>query len=155
MKFNELYRREKNRNFRFTCYACKKNEYQTMFQFFTNMCRLMTTQLAEALEGYPLYSQDGKGKEAVCRAIFALGSVRWFILEGNREDDDVILFGIVVGLMEDEYGYISLNELSDVELDLSAQGLGKLQVRQQQNFEPVPLKLIRDSRLQDFLARFE
>ena len=93
------------------------------------MCRLMTTQLAEALEGYPLYSQDGKGKEAVCRAVFALGSVRWFILEGNREDDDVILFGIVIGLMEDEYGYISLNELSDVELDLSAQGLGKLQVR--------------------------
>lgn len=63
------------------------------------MCRLMTTQLAEDLEGYPLYSQDGKGKEAVCRAVFALGSVRWFILEGNREDDDVILFGIVVGLM--------------------------------------------------------
>ena len=115
----------------------------------------MTTQLAEALEGYPLYSQDGKGKEAVCRAIFALGSVRWFILEGNREDDDVILFGIVVGLMEDEYGYISLNELSDVEFDLSAQGLGKLQVWQQVNFEPVPLKLIRNSRLQDFLARFE
>lgn len=115
----------------------------------------MTRQLAEALDGYPLYSQDGKGKEAVCRAIFALGSVRWFILEGNREDDDVVLFGIVVGLMEDEYGYISLNELSDVELDLSAQGLGKLQVRQQVNFEPVPLKLIRDSRLQDFLARFE
>jgi len=115
------------------------------------MCRLMTTQLA----GYPLYSQDGKGKEAVCRAVFALGSVRWFILEGNREDDDVILFGIVVGLMEDEYGYISLNELSDVELDLSAQGLGKLQVRQQKNFKPVPLKQIQDSRLQEFLARFE
>ena len=114
------------------------------------MCRLMTTQLAEALEGYPLYSQDGKGKEAVCRAVFALGSVRWFILEGNREDDDVILFGIVVGLMEDEYGYISLNELSDVELDLSAQGLGKLQVRQQQDFKPVPLKQIQDSRLQEF-----
>ena len=94
------------------------------------MCRLMTTQLAEALEGYPLYSQDGKGKEAVCRAVFALGSVRWFILEGNREDDDVILFGIVVGLMEDEYGYVSL-------------------------FKPVPLKLIKDSRLQEFLARFE
>ena len=100
----------------------------------------MTTQLAEALEGYPLYSQDGKGKEAVCRAVFALGSVRWFILEGNRED---------------EYGYISLNELSDVELDLSAQGLGKLQVRQQQDFNPVPLKQIQDSRLQEFLERFE
>ena len=121
------------------------------------MCRLMTTQLAEALEGYPLYSQDGKGKEAVCRAVFALGAVRWFILEGNREDNDVILFGIVVGLMEDEYGYVSLNELSDVELDLSAQGICKLQGHpcQQQNFKPVPLKQIQDSRLQDFLARFE
>ena len=115
----------------------------------------MITQLEGALKGFPLYSQDGKGKEAVCRADFTLGSVRWIILEGNREDDDVILFGIVVGLMEDEYGYVSLNELSEVELDLSAQGLGKLQVRQQQNFKPVPLKQIQDSRLQDFLARFE
>ena len=26
------------------------------------MCRLMTTQLEEALKGFPLYSQDGKGK---------------------------------------------------------------------------------------------
>ncbi len=29
------------------------------------MCRLMTTQLEEALKGFPLYSQDGKGKEAM------------------------------------------------------------------------------------------
>ena len=34
------------------------------------MCRLMTTQLEEALKGFPLYSQDGKGKDAICRAIF-------------------------------------------------------------------------------------
>lgn len=119
------------------------------------MCRLMTPQLEEALKGYPLYSQDGKGKEAICRAIFALGAVRRFILEGEREGNDTILFGIVVGLVEDEYGYISLNELSEVELDLTAQGLGKLQVRQQKNFTPTPLKNLRDFRLQQFLARFE
>lgn len=53
----------------------------------------------------------------------------------------------------DEYGYISLNELSDIELDLTRQGFGKLQVRQQENFYPVPLKKLRDSRLQEFLAR--
>ncbi len=104
------------------------------------MCRLMTTQLEEALKGFPLYSQDGKGKDAICRAIFALGGVRWFILEGEKEGNDTILFGIVIGLMEDEYGYISLNELSDIELDLTKQGFGKLQVRQQENFHPVPLK---------------
>ncbi|WP_455967529.1 hypothetical protein [Bacteroides fluxus] len=103
------------------------------------MCRLMTTQLAEALKGYPLYSQDGKGKEAVCRAIFILGSIRWFILEGEAEGNDTILFGIVIGLAEDEYGYIFLNKLSDIALDLTSQGLGRLQVRQQENFKPTAL----------------
>ena len=120
-----------------------------------DMCRLMTPQLEEALKGFPLYSQNGKGKEAVCRAVFALGSARWFILEGEAEEDDTILFGIVIGLMEDEYSYISLNELSEIELDLTAQGLGKLQVRQQPNFQPTELRLLNDKRLQRFLARFE
>ena len=119
------------------------------------MCRLMTPQLEEALKGFPLYSQNGKGKEAVCRAVFALGSVRWFILEGEAEENDIILFSIVIGLMEDEYSYISLNELSEIELDLTAQGLGKLQVRQQPNFQPTELRLLNDKRLQRFLARFE
>ena len=117
------------------------------------MCRLMTPQLEEALKGFPLYSQNGKGKEAVCRAVFALGSVRWFILEGEAEENDIILFGIVIGLME--YSYISLNELSEIELDLTAQGLGKLQIRQQPNFQPTELRLLNDKRLQRFLARFE
>lgn len=119
------------------------------------MCRLMTIQLEEALKGFPLYSQDGKGKEAICRAIFILGSVRWFILEGRREGNDTVLFGIVIGLIEDEYGYVSLNELSDIELDLTSQGYGKLQVRQQTNFRPTPLAKLQDCRLQKFLARFK
>lgn len=119
------------------------------------MCRLLTPQLKEALKGFPLYSQDGKGKDAVCRAIFALGSVRWFILEGEADGRDTILFGIVIGLMEDEYGYISLNELSELNLDLTSQGLGTLQVRQQPNFQPTPLRDLDDQRLQRFLAEFE
>lgn len=119
------------------------------------MCRLMTPQLAEALKDFPLYSQDSKGKEAVCRAIFALGSIRWYILEGETEGKDTILFGIVIGMMEDEYGYISLNELSEVELDYTKQDIGKLQVRQQENFQPTKLGQLKDERLQRFLARFE
>lgn len=119
------------------------------------MCRLQTPQLEEALEDFPLYSQDGKGKEAICRAIFALGSIRWFILEGNREGDDTIMFGIVIGLLEDEYGYISLNELSDIAVDMTKHGLGVLKVRQQENFPPTPLKKLQDRRLQEFLARSE
>lgn len=106
-------------------------------------------------KGFPLYSQDGKGKNAVCCAIFALGGIRWFILEGETEGNDTVLFGIVIGLAEDEYGYVSLNELSEVEVDLTAQGLGKLRVRQQPNFQPTRLDRLNDHRLQHFLARFE
>lgn len=119
------------------------------------MCRLMTPQLAETLKDFPLYSQDGKGKEAVYRAIFALGSIRWYILEGETDGKGTILFGIVIGMMEDEYGYISLNELSEVELDYTAQGFGKLQVRQQENFQPTKLSQLKDNRLQRFLANLE
>lgn len=113
------------------------------------MCRLLTPQLEEVLKDYPLYSQDGKGKEAVCRAVFVFGSARWYILEGNHEGDDFIMFAIVVGLFDDEYGYVSLKELSDVVVEPG------FRVRQLNNFEPTRLKNIPDSRLQAFLARFE
>ena len=101
------------------------------------MCRLLTPKLEEALKGFPLYSQDGKGGEAICCAIFLIGRVRWFILEGEREGNDVTMFGIVIGLMEDEYGYVSLNEMSGIEIDLAKKGLseGKLQVTQLQNLD--------------------
>ena len=48
--------------------------------------RLITPVLEERLKSYPLYSQDGKGKDAVCVAIFFIGHVRWFVLEGQPED---------------------------------------------------------------------
>ena len=47
--------------------------------------RLITPVLEEILKSYPLYSQDGKGKDAVCVAIFFIGHVRWFVLEGQPE----------------------------------------------------------------------
>ena len=119
------------------------------------MCRLLTKELEEALSNVPLYSQDGLGKEAICHAIFALGATRWFILEGEREGNDTILYGIVMGLMEDEYGYISLTELSEIELDPQGDGTEIIRVRQQENFKPTPLKNICDNRLQRFLATLE
>ncbi len=121
------------------------------------MCRLLTPELEEALKDFPLYSQDDKKGEAICCAIFVIGCVRWFIIEGEREGNDLTMFGIVIGLMEDEYGYVSLNEMSGIEIDLAKRGLGKgkLQVTQLQNFEPKPLKEINDISLKRFLARFE
>ena len=68
--------------------------------------RLVTPELREALSDYPLYSQDAKGKYALCIAVFHLGNIRWYIMEGQPEGDDFTLYGIVVGLHETEYGYM-------------------------------------------------
>lgn len=119
------------------------------------MCRLLTPDLEETLKVFPLYSQDDKGKDAICSAVFVLGSARWFITEGEREGKDFTMFGIVIGLIDDEYGYISLRELSDIELDLTSQGYGKHRITRLENFKPCPLREINDDRLRRFLARFE
>ena len=92
------------------------------------MNRLMTPRLEEAFKGFPLYSPDGKGKDAVCVAIFAIGNARWFVLEGSKEGDDTIMFCIVVGLAEDEYGYVSLNELAGIEIDCREHEIGRAHV---------------------------
>lgn len=119
------------------------------------MIRLLTPDLQKTLKDYPLYCQDGLYSKAKCIAVFALGAIRWFILEGEPDGDDVRMFGIVVGLGDDEYGYISLKELSQIEWDGSKYGLGKQIVRQQTEWEPTPLEKILDNRLQKFLAKFK
>ena len=90
--------------------------------------RLITPELEKAMQDYPLYSQDSKKKDAVCIAVFFIGNARWYILEGQRENDDFVLFGIVVGLAETEYSYISANEMASVELDATQFGLGIVRV---------------------------
>lgn len=107
--------------------------------------RLITPVLEEILKSYPLYSQDGKGKDAVCVAIFFIGHVRWFVLEGQPEGNDTTLFTIVCGLHETEYGYTSVNEMESVKVDGSKYGVDEIfQVEQLDGFKPVKLKSIPD-----------
>ena len=74
--------------------------------------RLITPELTEALSSYPLYSQDAKKKDAMCIAVFYLGNIRWYIMEGQQEGNDFTLYGIVAGLQETEYGYQSATEMA-------------------------------------------
>ncbi len=106
--------------------------------------RLITPELEKAMQDYPLYSQDSKKKDAVCIAVFFIGNARWYILEGQRENDDFVLFGIVVGLAETEYSYISANEMASVELDATKFGLGTVRVEQRKPFQPCQLSEIFD-----------
>ena len=82
--------------------------------------RLITEQLAEQIAKYPLYSQDGLGKAAICIGILELA-----------------------------------NELASIQVDGSKYGLGTLQVQQQVDFKPIALSSISDSRVKQFLSRFE
>lgn len=116
--------------------------------------RLITPQLMEVLKGYPLYSQNGKGIEAICVVIFQIGRIRWYILEGQQESDDFVLFAVVCGMCETEYGYVSANELADIEIDGAKFGMDcKFHVCQDSHFKPTKLKDICHADLQEFLDR--
>lgn len=115
--------------------------------------RLITPELEEALKGYPLYSQDGKKKDATCIVLLTLGNIRWYIMEGQQEGNDFTFYGIVAGLQETEYGYASANEMASVSYDANEYGLGMLRFEQDKQFKPCTLAEIEDEELQAFLSR--
>ena len=118
----------------------------------TNQNRLLTSEVKEAFEGHELYSQDGKKKDAQCIAVFRIGNIRWYFIEGQEEGEDFIFYGVVLGLVATEYGYVSANEMASITIDASKYGLGILKVEQDKEFEPCKLSAIKDAELQEFLA---
>jgi len=119
----------------------------------TNQNRLLTSEVQAAFEGYELYSQDGKMKDAKCIAVFHIGNIRWYFIEGQAEGDDFIFYGVVLGLVATDYGYVSANEMASITIDASKYGLGVLQVEQVQEFMPCKLSGIKDVELQEFLSK--
>ena len=118
----------------------------------TQSNRLITSELQKTLTDYPLYSQDGKQKDALCIAMFYLGNIRWYIMEGQQEGSDFTLYGIVAGLHETEYGYLSANEMAAITYDARKYGLGTLRIEQNKDFIPCELGNIKDAELQAFLS---
>ena len=106
--------------------------------------RLITPQLAEQFKQYPLYSQDGKKKDAICQCVFFIGKVRWYVLEGQPEGNDFTLFSIVVGLADTEYGYASIKEMESISVDVG-HNLPKIPILQDKSFKPCPIGNIPDS----------
>ncbi len=78
--------------------------------------KLITKALEKVLAKYPLYSQDGKGKEAVVIAKFFMpGSCfTWYVTEAEKlTNGDYEFFGYVDGL-EGEFGYFTLSQLQSL-----------------------------------------
>ena len=84
--------------------------------------KLLTKAIEKQLAKYPIYSQDGKGGKAqvICKFFNPCGSQTWYILEGEKQDDDYILFALLDNMGEREYGYVSLNELQRAPLVLAS-----------------------------------
>ena len=72
----------------------------------------MTKALEKRLP--PLYSQETVEDPIVVAHFFnPSGQGDWYIIEGNKEEDDYILYGLC-RIFEYEFGYVSLNELKSV-----------------------------------------
>lgn len=76
--------------------------------------KLITKELEKQLAKYPLYSQEGKGDDAVVVCKFFLQGWTWYVLEAEKQDTgDWLFFGLVDGF-EREYGYFRLSQLQSV-----------------------------------------
>jgi Protein of unknown function (DUF2958) len=64
-----------------------------------------------------LYAQE-KSEDAMIFAkfYFSEGNWTWFVSEGETQGDDFIFFGYVVGF-EEEWGYFSLRELEEININ--------------------------------------
>lgn len=89
--------------------------------------------ITKAVEKDPLYSQDGKVKDAVVVCKFFLQGYTWYVLEAEKADNDYEFFGITVGQFA-ELGYFTLSQLESVTGQLG------LRVERDRGFKPTKVK---------------
>lgn len=95
--------------------------------------KMMTKEIREAIPA--LYEQDGKGREAIAYVHYFCpwNGWDWYGTEFDGEDT---FFGLVRGF-EEELGYFSLSELSD--LKVAPGGYAINAVERDIHWEPKPL----------------
>lgn len=120
--------------------------------------RLLTPQLLEVLANYPLYAQEHKHlPDLMAVALLRIGSIRWYILEGNAEGDRFTFFTLVCGMAEGaELGYTDAGELAEIAVDASRYGLSGvlLTVEQAKDFKPCRLADVDDEDVKRYCDRF-
>ena len=120
--------------------------------------RLLTSELLEALANYPLYSQEHKKvSNLYAVALFHIGNIRWYILEGNAEGDRFTFFTLVCGMSEGaELGYTDAGELASIAVDATRYGMPgiTLTVERAEDFRPCRLIDIEDEDVKNYVARF-
>ena len=87
--------------------------------------KLITKEIEQKLDAYPLNSQDEKGKDAeiIVKYFNPFGAGTWLITEGEKQEDgDWLLFGYVQ-LQFNEWGYVRLSELKNLKVGLMGLGI--------------------------------
>jgi len=75
--------------------------------------KIVTEKFETLFEDYPLYSQENeKDPLVICKLFDPCGSASWFLLEYDPVEK--IAFSFVQGLIEDEFGYVSLTEMESI-----------------------------------------
>lgn len=95
--------------------------------------KLITKAVEKDLAKYPLYSQDGKGEDAIVVCKFFLQGYTWYVLEAEKADNGYEFFGITVGQFA-ELGYFTLSQLESVT------GQWGLRVERDRGFKPTKVK---------------
>lgn len=77
--------------------------------------KLITKDIEKKLAKHPLYSTDGqKEKEVIVKFFNPYGGWRWYVCEGEKQENgDWLFFGLVEGI-EKEWGYFTLSELQSI-----------------------------------------
>jgi len=78
---------------------------------------LLTSEITKKFSKYPLYSQDGKGKEAkvIVKYFTPDAQATWLITEGNVTGNDVEMFGYcTLNGFEWEWGYVMLSQIKKI-----------------------------------------
>ena len=96
--------------------------------------KLLTKELEVKLP--PLYSQDGKGYEAIALAKFFTPDSNWSWYITEYDPVERVCFGLVEGF-EKELGYFSLDELESIKGPLG------LAIERDIYFEPTKIKELR------------
>ena len=93
--------------------------------------KLLTKEIEAKLP--PLYSQDGKGDEALALVKFFTPDSSWTWYATEYDPQERVFFGLVDGL-EKELGYFSLDELESIKGPLG------LSIERDIYFEPTRIK---------------
>ena len=84
--------------------------------------KMITKEIEKLMDKYPLYSQDGKGKDAkvLFKVFNPYGAMTWYVLEASEklEDGDRELFVLTDNGYETEYGYMMLSDLTETKVNV-------------------------------------